>query len=129
MSGFSRFFIILLRFWGMSREGEFKNKTKNVLPKKRTAYRKVQYRFFPRFYTPRFWASLGEGSSKTLQKKPEHYTLSGPVIFLASDLPTYHRAAWVFFFFGGPSCKKIDGPPPYICYIPDPPTHQQIRFP
>jgi hypothetical protein len=59
---------------GVSQRWEFKNTTRNVLQKNRVEKllqkirTKIQNRFFLDFFLSRFWAFLGEESSKTPQK-------------------------------------------------------------
>jgi hypothetical protein len=91
---------------GVSPRWEFKNTTKNVLQNKscREVFTKSSTKnpkpiFFPLILLSRFWAFLGEESSKTPLKKYQKNE-SDPGPFLASAPPTHHGVT--DFFFGGP---------------------------
>jgi hypothetical protein len=96
MSVLPRLFCFIA-FAGVSQRWEFKNTTKNVLPKivskglYKKSTKKIQNRFcfVSIFFKSCFWAFLGEGSSKTRQKNSKK-KLTSPGTFLASEEPTNH---------------------------------------
>ena len=61
--------------------------------------KKIPNRFFLDFLLSRFWAFLGEGSSKTRFKKIGGGGLTSPGTFLASEEPTNHVGVRRFFFW------------------------------
>jgi hypothetical protein len=69
-------FFCYIAFLGVSWRWEFKSTTKNVLQKNRveTFFKKIQNRLFLDLFLSRFWAFLGEESSKTRQKDLEKKT-------------------------------------------------------
>jgi hypothetical protein len=92
MSGFPRLFCFIA-FSGVSQRWQIK-KIQKTFCKKIVSKRiytknrqKIQNRFFLDFLLSRFWALLGEGSSKTpLKSINKNLAL---VLFLASDPPTH----------------------------------------
>jgi hypothetical protein len=66
--------------------GVEKNRVEKVLQKNRL---EILNRFVSDFVLSRFWALLGEGSSKTRLKK-NIGKKSDPIFFSYSDLPTHH---------------------------------------
>jgi hypothetical protein len=105
---FSSIFFVLSRFRvRVSQRWEFKNTTKNVLQKNRVEKflqnirPKIQNRFFSQFFLSRFWAFLGDGSSKTRLKKYRK-NKSDPIPFSYSDPPTHHGGPRLLIFLPAP---------------------------